>query len=91
MLEGLACRLAAENRSASDTRLSTLERTFDRTFDGTAKSYLHYNEQFHRLIVQMAGNTELARLVENLADSIVHSAGACVGRGAFNQARAGRA
>ena len=49
-LEGLACRLAAENRKPSDTRLSTLERTFDETFDGTAKSYLHYNGQFHRLI-----------------------------------------
>jgi DNA-binding GntR family transcriptional regulator len=66
VLEGLAGRLAAKNRNPSDTRLTTLERTFDRVFDGTAKSYLQYNEQFHRLIVQMAGNPELARLVENL-------------------------
>jgi DNA-binding GntR family transcriptional regulator len=66
VLEGLACRLAAKNRNPSDTRLTTLERTFDQAFDGTANSYLHYNEQFHRLIVQMAGNPELARLVENL-------------------------
>lgn len=66
VLEGLAARLAAEKRRSSDGRLAALEKTFNKTFDGTAVSYLRYNAEFHGLVVDMAGNTELARLVENL-------------------------
>lgn len=69
VLEGLACRLAAENLLRGDarlTRLNALEKEFDRDFDGTAQAYLLYNERFHRLILQMAENAELDRLVANL-------------------------
>lgn len=66
VLEGLACRLAAQNFRKSDIRLQKLEKNFDKTFDGTAQEFLRYNEQFHKLIVEMSGNEELQRLVENL-------------------------
>jgi DNA-binding GntR family transcriptional regulator len=66
VLEGLAARLAAENSGRAASGLPALEKEFDRSFDGTSQSYLHYNEQFHRLILQMSGNAELSRLVENL-------------------------
>jgi DNA-binding GntR family transcriptional regulator len=66
VLEGLACRLAAQNLKPQDRRLQTLERQFDKTFDGTAQSYLRYNENLHHLILQMSANAELIRLVENL-------------------------
>jgi DNA-binding GntR family transcriptional regulator len=66
VLEGLACRLAAQNFRKTDNRLQKLEKDFDRNFDGTTQGFLRYNEQFHKLIVEMSGNTELQRLVENL-------------------------
>jgi DNA-binding GntR family transcriptional regulator len=66
VLEGLACRLAAQNQSFPDKQLQALEREFDRDFDGTARHHLDYNENFHRLIVRSSGNAELIRLVENL-------------------------
>jgi len=66
VLEGLAGRLAAQNFKKSDARLQKLEKDFDKTFDGTAQGFLRYNEQFHKLIVDMSGNAELQRLVENL-------------------------
>jgi DNA-binding GntR family transcriptional regulator len=69
VLEGLACRLAAENVKPADARLTALaalEKEFDRDFDGTAQGYLRYNERFHRLILQMADNAELSRLIGNL-------------------------
>lgn len=66
VLEGLAARLAAESSERSDSGFRALEKEFDRSFDGTAQSYLRYNEQFHRLILQRSGNAELFRLVENL-------------------------
>lgn len=69
VLEGLACRLAAESAKAVDPRLAALaaiEKEFDRDFDGTAQAYLRYNERFHRLILEMAGNAELSRLIGNL-------------------------
>lgn len=66
VLEGLACRLAAQNFKMSDKRLQKLEKDFDRNFDGSAQGFLRYNEQFHKLIFEMSGNAELQRLVENL-------------------------
>jgi DNA-binding GntR family transcriptional regulator len=69
VLEGLASRLAAENARPADANLkalAALEKEFDRDFDGTAQAYLRYNERFHRLILQMAGNAELSRLIGNL-------------------------
>lgn len=69
VLEGLACRLAAENARPADPRLvalATLEKEFDRTFDGTAQAYLRYNARFHHLILQLAENAELSRLIGNL-------------------------
>jgi DNA-binding GntR family transcriptional regulator len=69
VLEGLACRLAAENAKPGDaglTALAALEKAFDRDFDGTAQAYLRYNERFHQLILQMADNAELRRLIGNL-------------------------
>jgi DNA-binding GntR family transcriptional regulator len=66
VLEGLACRLAAQNPEFPDARLKALEKEYDRNSDGTARSYLAYNESFHRLIVQSSRNPELIRLVENL-------------------------
>lgn len=65
-LEGLAARLAAQNFTKADTRLKTLQKEFDESFDGTAQSYLRYNERFHRLIVEMSSNAELRQLVETL-------------------------
>lgn len=66
VLEGLACRLAAQNPDFPAARLQAMERQFDRSFDGTARSYLAYNEGFHRLIVESSRNAELLRLIENL-------------------------
>jgi DNA-binding GntR family transcriptional regulator len=66
VLEGLACRLAAQNPDFPGARLQAMEREFDRSFDGTARSYLAYNERFHRLIVESSRNPELMRLIENL-------------------------
>jgi DNA-binding GntR family transcriptional regulator len=66
VLEGLACRLAAQNPEFPDARLQALEKDYDRQSDSSARGYLAYNERFHRLIVQSSRNTELIRLVENL-------------------------
>jgi DNA-binding GntR family transcriptional regulator len=66
VLEGLACRLAAQNPDFPQAALQALEKDYDRKGDGSTRSYLAYNEQFHRLIVQSSRNTELIRLVENL-------------------------
>src|SRR5262249_27200607 len=66
VLEGLACRLAAQDAAFPAARLQALEREFDRTFDGTARSYLAYNERFHQLIVESSRNPELMRLIANL-------------------------
>lgn len=66
VLEGLACRLAAENPGFPDASLKALEKDYDRKSDGSGRSYLAYNETFHRLIVQSSRNPELIRLVENL-------------------------
>lgn len=65
-LEGLACRLAARNPQFPSEKLKVLEKEFDRNFDGTAQSYLAYNERFHQMILQVCRNPELIRLVENL-------------------------
>jgi len=66
VLEGLACRLAAQNFKKTDNRLQKLEKDFEKHFDGTAQGFLRYNEDFHKLIVDMSGNAELQQLVENL-------------------------
>ena len=58
--------MAAQNPEFPDARLKALEKEYDRTFDGSGRSYLAYNESFHRLIVQSSRNPELIRLVENL-------------------------
>ena len=65
-LEGLACRLAARNPRFPSAKLKMLEKEFDRNFDGTAQSYLAYNERFHQMILQVCRNPELIGLVENL-------------------------
>ncbi len=68
-LEGMAARLAAENIGTGDyrARLIALEREYDRVGDGAPGRYHSYNEQFHRLIVEISGNAHLARFIEQLA------------------------
>jgi DNA-binding GntR family transcriptional regulator len=67
-LEGVAARLASQNIGKSNykNRLRALEQEFDAKKDGTPSTYLQYNEQFHRLIVEMSGNSRLIRMVEQL-------------------------
>ena len=68
-LEGMAARLAARNVGIGDfrRRLMALEKEYDAAADGSAGRYLGYNEQFHRLIVEMSGNAHLSRFIEQLA------------------------
>lgn len=66
VLEGLACRLAAQNPDFPDAKLQTLEKDHEKKADGSARTHLAYNAQFHRLILQASRNSELIRLVENL-------------------------
>jgi len=68
MLEGLAARLAARNIGKGDNRkrLKALQKSFRTEVDGTPNSYLRYNEQFHRLIVDCSENVRLYRMIEQL-------------------------
>ncbi len=67
-LEGMAARLAAEHIDRQDyrARLLTVEKSFGRNSDGSAHTYLRYNEQFHRLIMTMSENWHIIRMVEQL-------------------------
>jgi DNA-binding GntR family transcriptional regulator len=68
VLEGLAARLAARNAGEARNcgRLLKLEREFDAGFDGSPSKYMAYNVEFHRTILEMAGNEQLVRLIEQL-------------------------
>jgi DNA-binding GntR family transcriptional regulator len=70
-LEGVAARLAAENIGKHNyrKRLQILEREFKKNDDGLPTTYLHYNEQFHHLIVEMSENQRLIRMVQQLHHS----------------------
>jgi len=67
-LEGTAARLAAQNIGKGDykARLKALEKKFRAENDSSPGVYLRYNEQFHRLIVEMSENNRLIRMVEQL-------------------------
>jgi DNA-binding GntR family transcriptional regulator len=60
-------RLAAENIGKHNYRkqLQSLEREFEKNNDGLPSAYLHYNEQFHHLIVEMSENQRLIRMVSS--------------------------
>ena len=67
VIEGLAARLAARNANKRTiARLLKLERDYDASFDGSPSKYMAYNVAFHRTIVEMAGNTWLLQLIEQL-------------------------
>jgi DNA-binding GntR family transcriptional regulator len=67
-LEGIATRLAAQNIDKSDykARLLEIEAKFFNEDDQSPGLYLRYNEDFHRLIVEMSENSRLVRMVEQL-------------------------
>ena len=70
-LEGTAARLAAENvdHGRYRSRLKALEDKFRAENTDSPATYLAYNgynEQFHRLIVEMSENSRLVRLVEQM-------------------------
>jgi DNA-binding GntR family transcriptional regulator len=67
-LEGLAAQLAARSikDGGSCARLLQLERKFDAGFDGSPQRYMAYNVEFHRVIVDMSGNSKLMNLVDQL-------------------------
>jgi DNA-binding GntR family transcriptional regulator len=67
-LEGAAARMAAGNVSSSDyrARLVELERQFGAEDDRSPACYLDYNEEFHRLIVEMSQNGRIRKMVEQL-------------------------
>ena len=70
-LEGTAARLAAEHidRGRYRVRLAALEQRFQAENTDSPATYLAYNgynEQFHRLIVEMSENSRLIRLVEQM-------------------------
>ena len=55
------------NKADYKARLKSLERKFKTNTDLWSPAiYLDYNEQFHRLIVEMSGNTRLIRMVAQL-------------------------
>lgn len=70
-LEGLACRLAAENIARGDyrARFKALEAAFARDFDGSHRSFFDYNQRYHRLILAIADNPQLERLVDQCQHS----------------------
>jgi DNA-binding GntR family transcriptional regulator len=70
-LEGLACRLAAENIGRGDyrARFKALEAEFARDFDGSHRSFFDYNQRYHRLILGIADNPQLERLVDQCQHS----------------------
>lgn len=67
-LEGMAARLAAQNIDKADYRgrLIDIETKFFNEDDQSPGLYLRYNEEFHRLIVEMSENSRLVRMVEQL-------------------------
>ena len=73
-LEGAAARYAAERGVTAaqveefHETLHALDRIFDEpeTWNDHAQSYIELNEHFHRLLVDAARNTVLARLYDNL-------------------------
>jgi len=71
MLEGLAARLAAQNigKGNNKTRLKALQKKLRTEVDDTPGSYLRYNEEFHRLLVEFSENVRLYRLIDQLHHS----------------------
>jgi DNA-binding GntR family transcriptional regulator len=67
-LEGMAARLAAQNveHGTYKAQLRALEKKFHAENDGSPSVYLEYNDEFHRLIVQMSENSRIVRMVDQL-------------------------
>jgi DNA-binding GntR family transcriptional regulator len=68
VLEGLAARMVAEKAGDGEdvSILSELERRFEKDFDGTAASYMAYNDQFHQTIIKLGGNEHLIEMAHRL-------------------------
>lgn len=68
VLEGLAARIVAENATAGDDLavLRELERRFEKDFDGTAGSYIAYNDAFHEAIIGLSRNDHLIEMAHRL-------------------------
>jgi DNA-binding GntR family transcriptional regulator len=73
VIEGLAASGAAKQFRNPDFKkqLETLDRQFVQNYDGSAQTYMEYNERFHEFIVKQSNNAYLERLVQNLQVPIV--------------------
>jgi DNA-binding GntR family transcriptional regulator len=73
VIEGFAAERAAlqfEN-AAFRKKLTDIEKSFDKNFDGSAQTYMDYNESFHRFIVEQSKNAYLERIVHDLQIPLV--------------------
>lgn len=73
VIEGLAAHQAARHHKSPDFRkqLAAIDRQFVQNYDGSAQTYMEYNERFHEFIVRQSNNAYLERLVQNLQIPLV--------------------
>lgn len=67
-VEGIAAKFAARYVKEGNLfrELESVVRSFQRTYDGTARRYTEYNEQFHTLIVKMSQSPTLGAVLAQL-------------------------
>ncbi|MDF2117033.1 GntR family transcriptional regulator [Roseiarcaceae bacterium H3SJ34-1] len=73
VLEGFAAERAALQFEDAKFRkgLVDIEKSFDKEFDGSAQTYMEYNERLHGFIVEQSRNAYLERVVRDLQIPLV--------------------
>ena len=73
VIEGFAAERAALQFEKASFRktLADIEKSFDRDYDGSAQTYMDYNEHLHRFIVEQSRNAYVERVVRDLQIPLV--------------------